>query len=220
MKLHLIWDLDGTLVNSEPEILATIQKALAQVGISIHKAKNPLRIGPPLPTMLRNAFMEENLSDGKLRETVLAFRKIYDSSDFEATLPFEGIDELVCSTDYVHHVITNKPFLATSRIIERKGWGGHIVEILTPDALMETDGRQLSKMELFQHFRSAYPDVCAVGIGDMANDAACAKSVGLQAVGVLWGTGTKAELQEAGCDAIVADASELKAVLKQYGSDE
>lgn len=216
MKLHLIWDLDGTLVNSEPEILTTIQKALATIGLSVEAAKTPLRIGPPLPIMLRTSFDKDILSDCQLDEVIKAFRQIYDASDFEETCPFDGIDELIHSTNYIHYVITNKPFLATSRIIEKKGWKNSIVEILTPDALVEKFGRSLTKAELFQYFHSSNPDVCAVGIGDMEKDAECAKAIGIPAIGVLWGTGTKEELLQAGCDDIVKDYTELRESLKKY----
>lgn len=210
MKIHLIWDLDGTLVNSEPEILTTIQQALATAGLSVTDAKVPLRIGPPLPTMLRTAFGEAQLSEERLSAVIKAFRQIYDASDFEATVPFEGIDALIHDSAYVHHVITNKPLFATRRILEKKGWGDCIEKVLTPDAQVEILGHPLTKPELFETFRTTYPDVQAVGIGDMANDAACAKTVGLPAIGVLWGTGTRAELQAAGCDAIVSNVRELR----------
>ena len=54
-KLHLLWDMDGTLVNSEPEILSTIEKSLDSVGVSIDNASAKLRIGPPVKDVIRNA---------------------------------------------------------------------------------------------------------------------------------------------------------------------
>ena len=216
MKLHLIWDMDGTLVDSEPEILATIGKALQQCGISIEAAQSPLRIGPPLPEMLRHSFSEEQLDDHQIDEVIKHFRVIYDSSEFQETVPFEGIDEMIHSSDYVHHVITNKPDYATKRILEKKGWGDQFVDVFSPDSFVNEMGRKLNKTELFQLFRTRYPDVHVVGIGDMAKDAACAKTIGIPAIGVLWGTGTKEELQNAGCDEIVSHAGELEEVLKKY----
>lgn len=216
MKIHLIWDLDGTLVNSEPEILMTIRQALTTVGLSVADAKAPLRIGPPLPTMLRTAFGEEQLPEERLTAVIKAFRQIYDASDFEATVPFEGIDAIIHDTTYVHHVITNKPLFATSRIIEKKGWRGLIKDVLSPDSLEVEPGRRFNKQEMFLAFRSMYPDVRVVAIGDMAKDAESAKAIGIPAIGVLWGTGTRVELEQAGCEAIVSNTDELKSVLKYY----
>lgn len=216
MNLHLIWDMDGTLVNSEPEILKTIDKALGQLGLSVNDATSPLRVGPPLPTMLRSAFTEQQLNDEQISDVIAHFRTIYDASEFHETIPFPGIDELIRENRYVHHVITNKPNYATKRIIDKKGWDDYIVEVLSPDTLFSEVGRNMLKPELFKTFRSMYPYVSLVGIGDMAKDAECAREVGIPAIGVLWGTGTKGELEEAGCNDIVATAEELRVALNKY----
>lgn len=216
MKYHLIWDMDGTLVDSEPEILTTIQKALASVNLSFRDVRRPLKIGPPLPVMLRSAFDEKVLNDEKLQEVVRAFRKVYDTSEFEDTKPFEGIDCIIRSPEFVHYVITNKPFYATRRIIEKKGWTQFFSEVLSPDTYLEKMGRPMNKQELFQLFHNNHPDLKAIGIGDMAGDVLCAKTVGYYSIGVLWGTGTWEELSAAACDGIVASSDELLGILKAY----
>ena len=166
--------------------------------------------------MLRRSFSEKQLDDHQIDEVIKQFRVIYDSSEFQDTVPFEGIDEMIHSSEYVHHVITNKPDYATKRILEKKGWGSQFVDVFSPDSFISEMGRKLNKTELFQLFRTRYPDVDAVGIGDMAKDAACAKTIGIPAIGVLWGTGTKGELQNAGCDEIVSQTGELEEVLKKF----
>lgn len=214
--LHLIWDMDGTLVDSGPEILATIQKALAAVRLSLEDACQPLRIGPPLPVMLRASFEEKVLSDNQIQEVISAFRSIYDTSDFEDTKPFDGIEEIIYNRGFEHHIITNKPDYATRRIIEKKGWTNCIADVLSPDTLTTGTGRPMNKRELFQYFKAKNPDLRAVGVGDMAGDAICAKTVNYPAIGVLWGTGSKDELIQCGCDAIVASTVELRNTLERY----
>ena len=218
-KLHLLWDMDGTLVDSEPEILATIEKSLATVGVKMEEAEAPLRIGPPVKTIIRNSFPEKVLSDAQLDETVRAFRKIYDTSDYENTLPFEGTDELIHDNNYVHHVITNKPDLATNRILERKGWSGCVIEVLTPHTLENEIGHTMTKPELFKYCRSLYPEVPMVGIGDMALDAESALDAKIIAIGVLWGTGTRKELEEAGCQYIVENSFKLNKLLNYLSNE-
>ena len=211
--LHLIWDLDGTLVDSAPEIIATIEEALKRVGVPAGMAVSPLRIGPPVRDVIRNSFSSEALPDDELDEVVHAFREIYDSSDYERTIPFPGMDELIHDPRFVHHVITNKPAYATNRILEKKGWRGWITEVLTPDTLKHESGLPYKKPELFCHCRQEYPAVRMIGIGDMAPDALAALAAGMIPVGVLWGTGTKEELETAGCRYIVRDDGELSELL-------
>ena len=52
-----------------------------------------------------------------------------------------------------------------------------------------------------------------IGIGDMALDAESAHAAGIKCIGVLWGTGTREELEEAECDYIVNDTRQLKELL-------
>ena len=99
MKLHLIWDMDGTLVDSEGEVFHTIEKSLEKVGLSIDEAQKPLRIGPPVRDVIRNSYSEDLLNNDQLDVVVGAFREIYDASEFEDTIPFEGIEELILCND-------------------------------------------------------------------------------------------------------------------------
>lgn len=218
-KLHLLWDMDGTLVNSEPEILATIEKSLTMIDVKMCEARNALRIGPPVKTIIRNSFPDDILSEEKLNEAVKAFRRIYDSSDYENTHPFDGIDGLIRDRHYVHHVITNKPDLATNRILERKGWNERVIDVLTPHTLEKEFGHTMTKPELFKYCKTAYSEVSMIGIGDMALDAESAHAAGIKSIGVLWGTGTREELEEAGCDYIVNDTSQLKELLIKLSNE-
>ena len=212
-KLHLLWDLDGTLVDSEQEILSTIEKALAQVGISMNDATSKFRIGPPVREVIKNAFPANYLSEERLEVIIKTFREIYDTSDFKNTKPFEGIESLINDTSYVHHIITNKPFYATNRILGTKGWKPCIADVITPDSLMKEMGKMMSKPEMFKYCRAKHPNIPMVGIGDMAIDAMSANDADIMSIGALWGTGTRDELETAGCNYIVETTDQLKDLL-------
>lgn len=210
-KLHILWDMDGTLVDSAPEVYATIEKSLASVGIDVHNAAKPLRIGPPVRMVIRNSFPEELLSEEQLDDAVKAFRQIYDTSDYVNTNPFEGIDDILRDTRFIHHIITNKPDLPTNRIVAFKGWKDCVAEVLTPNTL---GGRTWAKPELFKYCRDEYPDALMVGVGDMASDSEAARFAGINTIGVLWGTGTQKELENVECNYIVSSTTELKQLLE------
>ena len=71
----------------------------------------------------------------------------------------------------------------------------------------------MTKPELFKFCRAAYPEVPMVGIGDMALDAESALGEKITAIGVLWGTGTRDELEKAGCHYIVDNSAQLNDLL-------
>ena len=147
--LNLIWDLDGTLIDSEEEVLESLKLALTDANIDILKSVKSLRVGPTIDNILRASFDPLYLSNEKLQDTVRAFRQRYDSSSFLHTHSFTGIDAIVHDTvDYAHYIITNKPDLPSRKIIHKLGWDVEIREIITPYSF-GSDKKE--KSELFKY---------------------------------------------------------------------
>ena len=209
--LNLIWDLDGTLIDSEEEVLESLKLALADANIDILKSVRPLRVGPTIDNILRASFDPLYLSNEKLQNAVRAFRQRYDSSSFLHTHSFTGIDAIVHDTvDYAHYIITNKPDLPSRKIIHKLGWDVKIREIITPYSF-GSDKKE--KSELFKYLieLQGLNKETTYGIGDMASDCYAAKCAGIKTIGVLWGTGTKDELADV--EYLCSTVSELKVLL-------
>jgi phosphoglycolate phosphatase len=212
--LHIIWDLDGTLINSQQEIINTVTLALRDVGLNISDMIIPMRIGPPLDVMLRRSFSAHLLTDAKLAEVILSFRRRYDNSDFTMTVPFDGIEDIVSDQrHFFHHIVTNKPYSATKRIVEKFGWSDKFTTLLTPDAQLDNaieKNKVYSKTDLFANIIANHSsnDYLFAGIGDMKSDCIAAKENNIRSLGVLWGTGTKEELSDC-CDYVFDDAKQL-----------
>lgn len=214
-KLHVIWDLDGTLVDSQEEVMEALKKSARQAGLLESDQRAPFRVGPTIDKILDEAFAPEVLSKEKKDNAIKLFRSNYDNCGFERTLPFDGIEAILQDPAFVHHIVTNKPDLATGRILEKLGWKENLVSVVTPYTFMEkSGGSKKAKSELFALVKASFPDASFVGIGDMATDAAAARQNNMPAIGVLWGTGTREELQAASCDFLCESADELAAALK------
>jgi phosphoglycolate phosphatase len=214
--LHIIWDLDGTLIDSRHEIIYTIELALQDAGLAISDAVSPIKIGPPLTVMLRQAFPVNLLAEDKLAEVIVYFRKRYDSSSFKMTVPYNGIEEIIKDkNNFIHHVVTNKPYHATRRIIEKTGWSNQIATIITSEVKSDNKNEIKSKTELFAGLILKYGgiNVLFIGIGDMPSDCIAAKENNIRSIGVLWGTGTREELSSY-CDYLFEDAKQLYDFLK------
>ena len=212
LKLHIIWDLDGTLIDSAAEIEETIYRSMDSIGLHNLPKQAPFRSGPPLDKVLDIMYSQNVLSAEKKSEVIAAFRKNYDNCGFNKTPPFEGIEDILRDDNYIHHIVTNKPDLATNRILDKLGWKKYFASVITPYSFMKSsDDRRMSKSELFAICMADYADKNFVGIGDMDMDAKAALAVGIPAIGVLWGTGTKMELQI--CNYLVNDVQSLNIVL-------
>jgi len=206
--LNLIWDLDGTLIDSQGEILYHLELALKDSHIRMTDHIKPIRTGPPIDVMLRESFPADMITDEKLKEILSHFRKRYDSSGFTMTPPFDGINKIVSdTTNFVHRIVTNKPQNASNAILKKLGWTDKISSLKTPDIHID---KKKSKAELFSELiTESGADISSfIGIGDMRADCIAAKENKITAVGVLWGSGTREELSDCS-DYLCEDSKQL-----------
>lgn len=215
-KLHIIWDLDGTLIDSAPEIKEVLDKSVKESGFSEIEPIASFRSGPPLDKVLEYMY-GERLSSDNIKQIVSAFRNNYDNCGFNHTPPFYGIEEILADSAFIHHIVTNKPELATNRILEKLDWKQHFASVVTPYSYMKSsEDKRKTKEELFALCMKDFPNERFVGIGDMDTDVRAALENNIPAIGVLWGTGTIQELKICGCTKIVQRVNELKQTLADF----
>ena len=219
-RLHIIWDLDGTLIDSEQESLTALIKSVRAAGVSETKQKAPFRVGPTIDKIIENAFGENEIAIEKKMEIIALFRKNYDNCGFNNTPAFDGIEAILADKHFIHHIVTNKPDLATNRIIKKLGWEKYFASVVTPYSFMKSPAdERKSKTELFALCMKDFPNEHFVGIGDMDTDAKAAIANNIPAIGVLWGTGTRSELESCACTHIAQSVGELNEILKKLQAE-
>jgi phosphoglycolate phosphatase len=215
--INLIWDLDGTLIDSQEEILYHLEFALKKASLNIADQIKPIRTGPPIDIMLKESFPAEMLTEEKLNEVIYDYRERYNNSGFKMTGPFNGIEEIISDTiNFTHYVVTNKPYLASRRIIEKMGWADKVTSLKTQSEQIE---QRKSKSELFAELMTELGGDSSsfIGIGDMKSDCLAARDNNIIAVGVLWGSGTREELSDC-CDYLCKDTIQLHDFLYDRGN--
>ncbi|MCL2219621.1 MAG: HAD family hydrolase [Chitinispirillia bacterium] len=215
--LNIIWDLDGTLADSAADILDYLDLSLKEASVNVDDKIKPVRIGPPIDIMLKEAFPPGMLTEEKIAEVVANYRRLYDNSGFPATVPFDGIEEIISdSVNFTHYIITNKPNPASERIVRKLGWDKKIASLTAQYPRVE---QRKSKAELFAGLIAGVggDKSSFAGIGDVKGDCLAAKSNGITAIGVLWGAGTKEELADCS-DYMFEDVGALHEFLLKAGS--
>jgi phosphoglycolate phosphatase len=210
--LNLIWDLDGTLIDSQQEVMHALHLAIHDAQLNENDIITPLRVGPTIDDILKTSFSEKTLTKNKLTSTIAAFRKRYDNSAFDKTIAFNGIDNIIKNKEkFTHYIITNKPDIPSNKIIDKLGWKPYICQLITPYTFNKTKQK---KEELFKNLVSSrhFNIDTTYGIGDMSDDCNAAKYSGIHTIGVLWGTGTKKELMP--CEYTCSTVRELAALLE------
>ncbi|MHB9028228.1 MAG: HAD hydrolase-like protein [Candidatus Latescibacterota bacterium] len=213
----LIFDLDGTLADSQKGIIRSVQYALDRLGIpacSTDKYRN--FIGPPLYDSFRLfcGFDEE-----KVRLAVQYYREYYTSSGiFECAL-YPGIPDLLAR---LHNgcrtlaLASSKPVMFAEQVLTHF----HLREYFAVVAGGDADGSRVVKADLIRDILTRYPEVsCAqsVMIGDREYDIVGARLNSIPSIAVTYGYGAPEELTAARPDFIAHTIGELVTLVGECG---
>lgn len=181
----LIWDLDGTLIDSRADIAAAGNAARAAVGLD------------PLPVATVSGFvgdgveklLERLIGDGDRVKAHEAFTRHYHAHCCDATRPYAGIPEaleVLTAAGWIHAVATNKPMAFSRRILDGIGLIHHFRGgVAGGDRHRKPDPRQLQDLLAGGEHDPAH----AWMIGDHHTDIRAARAAGLRMCWCAWGIG-------------------------------
>ena len=116
---HIIFDLDGTLIDSAPSILGAFKLVLEQFFYTPTRPLNSALIGPPLKQTLQLISGESDSE--KLALLFEAFKSNYDSNAYTLSSSYTGVSEMLESlfrSDNYLHIATNKRLITTQKILK------------------------------------------------------------------------------------------------------
>jgi phosphoglycolate phosphatase len=203
-------DLDGTLVESGPSIIASIRHAMAVVGHPLDPAADlSWVVGPPLHDIFTR-LLDPFGGGEKIENASDFYRRHYDTAGAITATPYPLVPamlEALAADDFRLFVATSKPASVARRILTHLGLAGQFRAIYGA----AVDGVLSHKPELIAYIletQGADPaDV--VMVGDRSFDIAGAHANHVRAIGVLWGYGDRAELEQAGADALADSPADI-----------
>lgn len=211
----LLFDLDGTLTDSEEGILNCVKHALTSAGRSIPD-DDKLRafIGPPLLESFQTVC---GMSYEDAEVAVAVYRQRYNVIGLFENRVYDGIPELLKKLRNAGcrlAVATSKPEAYTLRILEHFGILGCFDAVA--GCSLEKEGETKADMIRLAMKRLEVTDEdkpYILMIGDRKHDILGAQECGIDCAGVLYGFAPEGELQEYGAKLIAADVSELGEML-------
>ena len=215
MFTHIFFDLDGTLTDPAQGITNSFIHALKFFGREIPSYEELCKlIGPPLPYSFETilGFPEE-----KVKEAVAKYREYFATKGLYENSVYPGIPELLQTLkEKGKHLVvaTSKPEEYSIKIIEHFGLSKYFDFVC--GSLMDESRSKKSEVIAYalQHCGLSDSDKERVlMIGDRHHDIEGAKQNGLKSCGVLFGYGSRTELEDAGADYIAEDINELSEVI-------
>jgi len=187
---HILFDLDGTLIDSAPAILASFRAAFAHAGIAPARRIDESVIGPPLTETLR--LLAGSTDAALIARLAEAFKASYDSEGYKATAAFAGVGELLADlagAGLTLSIATNKRIHPTRLILEHLGWCDHFAHVYALDLFPTRlpDKATMIGRLLADH---AIPREAAIYIGDRSEDGESADANKLPFIAVTWGYGS------------------------------
>ena len=185
---HIIFDLDGTLIDSSKGILVSYKKAFEKCGIKPKLALKKEIIGPPLMETLSMLAGKSDLNQlTALKDT---FQKSYDYEGFLLTTVFPGVNQMLNELNkegFLMYIATNKRILPTKKILKALEWTDYFKGIYSLDSF---DTPFISKDKVLGRLIKNHKiKNGAYYIGDTKEDLEVSEKNGLSFILAKWGYG-------------------------------
>lgn len=216
----IVFDVDGTLLNTEEGVLSAAKYAIKKMGFEIPSEK-VLRtfIGPPIQDSFERVFHVQGTEKVKMADL---FRNQYKNVDLLKAEPYTGIHELMrllCQSGYKIAIATYKREDYALRITEHFGFNQFTDIICGADF----DGK-MTKADIIQMAvdKSGMSNAEAIMIGDTMQDAAGAKNQHLKFIAVTYGFGFKPKdtVHDGLCLGVAHEPSEIFRIIEEANKNE
>lgn len=212
MYTHLIFDLDGTLLNTIDDLADAGNHVCRAHGWPVHTVEQFKRmVGNGIPNLVRR-FTPDGLREDELAQVLAEFSAYYGQHKEDKTAPYPGVAELLAvlkGAGVRLAVLSNKAHNLAGPVVEHYFPGVfEYVQGALPDAPLKPDPTLLHAM---MEKLGAKPET-TLFVGDSDVDVLTGKNGGLTVCGVLWGFRDREELKDAGADWIIDSPEQLGAV--------
>ena len=213
----ILFDLDGTLTDSGEGIMNAVRYTLERYEKTATEAQLRSFIGPPLQTQFQQFL---NVSEEEGKRAVSIYREYYTERGIFENKVYAGVIgllEQLKASGFRICMATSKPETFAVQIAEHFSFASYFDRI--GGALM--DGRRTKKCEVIEYVRAEE----GIGrkrdardsvrmIGDREHDILGAKQTGIHSMGVLYGYGSREELEKAGAEWIAETPGQIWEILR------
>ena len=215
-RLALLFDLDGTLVDSIELIINSFQHAFAShTGPAPSREEFATGIGRPLAAQ----FAQYCESADQVQFLISKYREYQLVHHDRLTKPYDGMAGAVVALSEAGHalgVVTSKVEALALRALKHVGFAEHFRVVVGCDAT--TKHKPDPEPVLLALERLNMPPEHAIFVGDSPYDIQAGLAAGVTAVGVTWGAFTRQVLEDAGAEHVLEHPSELPGLVARIAT--
>lgn len=210
---QILFDVDGTLIDSREGIIASVQYAMGKAGRDTLDPKTIQKtIGMPLIPMIQA--LVPDLDEENSKQMAVWYREYFSDRGVMQHQVYDGVAELLAKLHEAKKtltVVTSKPLPFTERVLEKLDFRKYFCMVYAPEVTLKTR----KKGEFIADFlkESGVDLTACVMIGDRAEDINAAGENGMSAIGVTYGFGSQQELENAGAIKVADNAVQLGEML-------
>lgn len=220
-KKTIFFDLDGTLIDSVPDLALAVNEMLVQCGRKPF-SEETIRywVGNGAQTLVRRALLGERDIEGRqideacFEDALAHFLAAYRKHLCEATRPYPNVPEtlnMLKERGYRLAIVTNKPEQFVSPILERLGMADLFEAWLGGDSLPKKKPDPMPLLHLCKTMDVAVDD--AIVVGDSKNDILAAKACGMDSIGVTYGYNYGEDIRVYQPTAVIDEFGELSSIM-------
>ncbi len=209
----IIFDLDGTLLNTLWDLTEATNYALKECGYP-ERSYDEIRhfVGNGVEMLIRRA-VPQDTSEDRIQEVLAIFKIFYMHNSRNNTKPYDGIIELLehlKKKGFKIGVVSNKFDKAVKDLCNNYFFG--LIDVVTGEsANVPKKPSPIGVLKTIEEL-GANPDKTVL-VGDSEVDIETAKNAGIYSVGVLWGFRDEQTLIDAGADELVDSPERLEMIL-------
>ena len=209
----VLFDLDGTLLDSAPDLYAALCQQCVELGV----ATPDYALVRAVVSRGARGVLQQGFPDGDeavIERLLPRFLEIYQQHLAQATRPFDGIERLLEQLDARElrwGIVTNKIGYLAEALIERLGWTDRIAALVAGDTLLVRKPDPAPVLHACE-LAGIRPER-SVFVGDHAGDVVAGRAAGLYTVAVRWGYLDGQDPTRWGADVVLSHPNELSALL-------
>lgn len=213
MKKAIVFDLDGTLLNTLEDLADSTNYALAACGFPVRTLGEVRRfVGNGIRKLIERA-VPENAAEPKITECFSLFCEHYKQNMENKTAEYDGISEMLSAlytVGYKMAIVTNKADFAAQALCGNL-FGKYIKTVV--GSVEDRPNKPAPDGVYYALRQMGVSKDEAVFVGDSEVDILTAQNAGIDAIGVLWGFRDLADLEKVGVKTTVKTAKELEKML-------